>query len=156
VQQPWCGALPAELSADLGKRSGGELLDDVHGHLAGISDRPALLLRTFKVLPHAKLKVLAHALLDQVDSDALFPGKQMMFRSTCWRGPQRNRQPPSARHMPIRPRQRAFQASRHVGLDGPAAMYSATSSGRLKWSISAFFLQNSDLGLQVRRLDIRD
>src|SRR5260370_38058732 len=62
--------LAAELAADLRKRSGGELLDDIHRHLARKSDRARVTADLEVLLP--QIKVLADSFLDQVDGDALF------------------------------------------------------------------------------------
>src|SRR6266481_4708812 len=62
--------LAAELPADLRKRSSGELLDDIHGHLARKGDRTRVTADLEILLP--QVEVLADALLDQVDGDALF------------------------------------------------------------------------------------
>src|SRR5882724_937279 len=59
-----------ELAADFGERSGGELLDDVHGHLPRESDG-ASVAADFEILL-AQIEVLADALLDEVDGDAFF------------------------------------------------------------------------------------
>ena len=62
--------LAAELAADFGQRGGGELLHDIHRHLARKSDS-ARIAANFQILL-AQIEVFAHALLDQVDRDALF------------------------------------------------------------------------------------
>lgn len=61
--------LAAELASDFRQRGGGELLHQVHGNLARVGDG-------FRVRAHlqvfgAELEVLADALLDQFDGDAL-------------------------------------------------------------------------------------
>ena len=54
--------LAAELPANFGQRSGGELLDDVHGHLARESDGAGVA-ADLEVL-FAKIEMLADAFLD--------------------------------------------------------------------------------------------
>src|SRR2546430_8461927 len=72
--------LAAELTANLRKRGGGELLDDVHRHLARESNR-ARVAANFQVL-FAQVEVLAHAFLDQVDGDALLDRKSTRLNSS--------------------------------------------------------------------------
>src|SRR5437879_5401834 len=62
--------LAAELPADLGERRGCELLDDVHSNLAREGDGPGVAAHLQVLL--AEVKMLADALLDQVDGDAFF------------------------------------------------------------------------------------
>src|SRR5207302_1161497 len=64
--------LAAELPADLGKRGGGELLDDIHRHLARKGDRAGVAADLKVLFP--QIEVLADAFLDQVDGDPLFLG----------------------------------------------------------------------------------
>src|SRR5713101_1225077 len=64
--------LASELAANLRERSGGELLDDIHGHLAGESDRARIAADFQVLLP--QIEVLTYALLDEVDGDALLLG----------------------------------------------------------------------------------
>jgi hypothetical protein len=62
--------LAAELAADLRQRRGGELLHDVHRDLSRESDG-ARVAADFQILL-AQVEVLADALLNQVDRNALF------------------------------------------------------------------------------------
>jgi len=64
-----CGA-SAELSANLRQRSSGELLDDVHRHLARKSNRSSVTANFQILLP--QIKMLAYPFLDQIDRDTLF------------------------------------------------------------------------------------
>ena len=138
------------MAADLRKRSSGELLDDVHRHLAreGNCTRVAT---NFQVLL-AQIEVLADALLDQVDGDALFLGSDDVPQHLL-RGPQRNR---CARQRRVghQPRQRAFELA-HVGLDGARNVFRHVV-GQTEALVLGLFLQNRDPGLEVRRLDVRN
>src|ERR1700730_15412442 len=62
--------LAAELAADFRQRRGSELLDDVHGYLPGEGDCSRVAADLEILL--AEIEVLAYALLDQIDRDALF------------------------------------------------------------------------------------
>src|ERR1700677_1660505 len=62
--------LPAELPANFRQRRGGQLLHDVHRHLARERDG-ARVTANFQIL-FAKIEMLTDALLDQVDGHALF------------------------------------------------------------------------------------
>src|SRR2546425_9178924 len=64
-----CVMLAAELPADLRQRSGGELFHDIHRHLPWKRDRPRIAAHLQVLL--AQIEMLAHALLDEINRDAL-------------------------------------------------------------------------------------
>ncbi len=62
--------LTAKLTPNFRQRRGGELLDDVHGHLARKSNRTSVAANLQVLL--AKIEMLAHAFLDEINGDPLF------------------------------------------------------------------------------------
>src|SRR5712692_3078129 len=75
----------AELAADLRKRSGGKLFDNIHCYLPRICDRARVAADLQVLLP--QIEVLTHSFLDQVDGDALFLGSNDVAQHLL-RGPQ--------------------------------------------------------------------
>src|SRR5712691_1152850 len=142
--------LAAELAPDLRQRGGGELLHDIHRYLAWKSDGPRVAANLQVLL--AQIEVLAHAFLDQVDGDALFlrsddvPEHLLRRRQRTGSAGQR-----SIRHQA---RQRAFQFA-YVGFDCPRNIFRNVVR-QAEAFVLRFFLQNGDLSLEIRRLDVRD
>src|ERR1700687_3153303 len=142
--------LAPELPADLRKRGGSELVDDVQVPLARESDGPGVAAHLQILL--AEIEMFADALLNEVDRDTLFLRSDDVGQHLL-RGGQRNRHA-GQRSVGHQAGQRAFELP-HVGLDGAGDVFSDVI-GQREAVVFRLFLQDGNFGFQIGRLNVRD
>src|SRR6202790_5154602 len=142
--------LAAELATDFGKRGGGQLLDDVHGHLARESDG-ASVAANFQIL-FTQIEMLADPFLNQVNRDALFLRRDDVAQDLL-RGGKRDGH---ARQGGVSHQtgKCSFKFA-HIGLNSPRDVFSNVI-GKRKAIVVGLFLKNRNFSFQIRWLDVRD
>src|SRR5271168_2731003 len=140
----------AKLASNFGKRRGGELLHDEHGHLTRQDDLPGVA-ADVEILG-AQAEDFADALLDLLDGDLLLLRLDNIFQDLLRGGKIQFRAGEgSVGHQAD---ERAFELA-DIGFDGAGDVL-GDFIGELHAFAFGFFLQNGDFGFEIGQLNIGD